>query len=520
MALFIMRLLILLLFSIAARSLFANTIGTNDSIPSVYFDGELKRQSFPRVDLNYTKYDIYKESDFLGIRYSNNILLNIKKNIKLSSPITFDSKCNIWIKGNGHTISEKRKFDRVKETKVYQATSWDYNESTHICTIKLPQALQKLHISKKDSVYISYELWFVRQKDLVLSAENGFLTFECKSSYKPDAYMRSWTPNPMFFLTYKTKKGIDNGLPTLLSVGDKAIINIENLKLIGSTDCILKNKGIVRLNGCYFTKGNSGAIFSSGSIYINHCTFSNIRNFGIVCDNESYSDICNSRFEAIGLKGTNGACIQSPSKLYVADCTFKNFNYSAIITGNISTDDEKNISISIIERNTMVWNKSWIEKIIGYGLKDSGAIYIGTNNKRAIIRNNTILNFGGHGLNRGIMCDDGSYNLTIYGNVISNTANYYDIDSRECSADVGRKIPKGYAMNTNNFIGYNYCDGKIKAQGASMKNNGCTFIQNHILGEKRMNIENDISNCNAIENAIIYDKRGHINKQGKLHVTN
>lgn len=148
------------------------------------------------------------------------------------------------------------------------------------------------------------------------------------------------------------------------------------------------------------------------------------------------------------------------------------------------------------------------------GLSDSGAIYISTNNQKCTVRFNTIKNIGGHGSNRGIFCDDGAYNLSIYGNIISKIENSYDIDSRNCTNITYRKTPDKYNFNTNNFIAYNICEKSIKVEGNSViKENKCRFIHNIIIGNDLKNPPNKISNNSLKKEALIIDSLGIIDER-------
>ena len=152
------------------------------------------------------------------------------------------------------------------------------------------------------------------------------------------------------------------------------------------------------------------------------------------------------------------------------------------------------------------------------GLSDSGAIYVGTNNNHCTIRFNTINNFGGHGSNRGIFCDDGAYNLSIYGNIVNKTANSYDIDSRNCATITYRQTPKGYKFNTNNFISYNICEKSIRVEGNSLeKENKCYLIHNIIIGNNTKEPQIRSKNNMTSKKSFLIDPYGKINIKGKYH---
>lgn len=230
---------------------------------------------------------------------------------------------------------------------------------------------------------------------------------------------------------------------------------------------------------------------------------------------ESYLDVENSEFRECGLYGSNRACISARGNSYIARNVFENFNYSAVALGCKSKYTEKFPS-SIVEKNIFLWTPEWEQKMKIYALVDGGAIYISTCNKRTIVRHNTILNFGGHGYNRAIYCDDGAFNVTIYGNVIKGTRNSYDIDSRDCSRKWKKQKDTPYCPNTGNYIGYNVCDGKLKLEGASAVNdNGCIF-ENNIIVSKHDEENSIIRNVKCPNPAIVYDPQGFIDKKSNV----
>ncbi|MBR6938303.1 MAG: hypothetical protein IKH63_12140, partial [Prevotella sp.] len=118
------------------------------------------------------------------------------------------------------------------------------------------------------------------------------------------------------------------------------------------------------------------------------------------------------------------------------------------------------------------------------GLQNSGAITVATNNKEAIVRFNRINGCGGPGKNIGIYGNDGAYNMKIYGNVISGTENYYDIDCWDASPSFTGQTPNGSCndVNTRNLIAYNIFNGYIRIQeNSTIASSNCNFIKNFKL---------------------------------------
>ena len=96
-------------------------------------------------------------------------------------------------------------------------------------------------------------------------------------------------------------------------------------------------------------------------------------------------------------------------------------------------------------------------------LIDSGAIYVWTLNKDLIIRNNFLHDISGPHGNRGILCDDGAMNVSVYGNLIIDIdRNSYRIDLRK-NHSVERKsscpVPR---VNVGNRMWDNWVDGRVR----------------------------------------------------------
>ena len=151
----------------------------------------------------------------------------------------------------------------------------------------------------------------------------------------------------------------------------------------------------------------------------------------------------------------------------------------------------------------------------------------------AVVRFNTIIGTGGLRdcitlrKNNAIYVDDGAYNVKVYGNVITGTENYYNIDSRNVSNDeyYNRLTPNNHDANNvvyndnhtdsnnpdrayidlskNNLIAFNVCDGWVRMQeNLTLNETGCRFFNNFILGNFRSiqpdiktNIYNRVDNC-------------------------
>lgn len=160
--------------------------------------------------------------------------------------------------------------------------------------------------------------------------------------------------------------------------------------------------------------------------------------------------------------------------IHICDNVIEDFNYGAISSGSRNSNNDINF---IIERNTIRLNKEFTDNYIQNTLADGGGIYIGPANTRGIIRNNVVENIKGIHSNRGIFLDDGAQNLAIYGNLVINTDNSYDIDLRR-SSTFSKDIPN---HNTHNSIFQNIMTGGYRFQEKD-PSSSCIVGENILLG--------------------------------------
>ena len=526
-------------------------------VPPRYYNNMLTRKIYiPNQIEPYNNVNVYTEEDFYNTGEGEYIRFTIKRDIKLSKTISLNCR-RVDIIGNGHKIyeyhnplkntskgkleylqevkgnelfiTEKGKIIKLAESEPFLAESWQYDSITNICRIELPNEIRELSIPEDNQTYISYEAWFVRQRDKVLYAKDGYIYFTCNCSYKPYHRFRRFTPRPHFTIINgdktnngvvirnheivlpKTKKKMSlSSLPALIKVQKNCTLSLKNVQLFGTNTCMLENEGICILEECSLTLGTGNAINSKGQLYVKDCQFSKISQFAInSISPRSYTDVSFCKFIRIGKDGSNCAGIRSLGDTYIGECTFLDANYCAIWVGQVNATQDSLLPSALIENNTIRSSDKWIEEQ-KWGLTDGGAIYVAPNNKRTIIQNNYISNFSGHNQNRGIFCDDGTYNVTIYNNTICGIKNSYDIDLRDCSTKNTREIPKGKRFNTNNYVGYNSCDGYIRCEGPlAFENHNCLF-ENNILYEDSLLRKSRITRNNEQASAIMVVSKASI----------
>lgn len=240
------------------------------------------------------------------------------------------------------------------------------------------------------------------------------------------------------------------------------------------------------IHKCSFIGMRSGVILISGSsnLTIKNNIFRDCYYYGINSNNTSNNtSIINNKFYLMGKSVQNSFCILcSGNNFLIKKNELKDFGYGGIAVGLWYGSEQKNPSMGIVENNELYYSSSYISDITNYGLMDGGAIYTFTKNDGTIIRNNYIHDITGAADNRGIFCDDGSYGLRIYGNVITNVYNSYCIDSRRVSSIESKAFDAGGIMaNVNVGIYNNVVDGRVRFEANEKENNGCVYGNNYIL---------------------------------------
>ena len=461
----------------------------------------------------------------------------------------------------------------LARSKMYQAIGWTNPEQltdTIRFGLQLPQELKYiLYIleSNCDHLYVSYRLSYHRYTRQVTYITNDALYFEIPNNNNVDDtidnhFRTDLTPNPDFFLiNYKGGDGVrikDNQLsyPSsyntdeicqcwashLFRIKDGSNVVFNEMTFIGGLDYAVRNDSILRLNNCHFINQVAGGVVNLYRMIVDQCYFEDIFSIGVRFDHEGitnysqdpYMEVTNSTFRNIAHYGTNTYAIRSTGKAYIAGNEFIDTNYGAILAGLVKSPTWDYLhSIHLIERNYIHYTPEWIVKRQSFGLQDSGDISVSVNNIMAVVRFNTIIGTGGlrcgieERKNNAVYVDDGAYNVKIYGNVISGTENYYDIDSRDVSNNGGynRLTPNNhddndvvlnseYQGNNNpdrayvdlskdNLIAFNVCDGWVRMQeNLTLSITGCNFTNNFILENFRSiqptnmtNIYNRVNNC-------------------------
>lgn len=243
----------------------------------------------------------------------------------------------------------------------------------------------------------------------------------------------------------------------------------------------------IRIHNCSFLGMRGDVILISGSpnVRIDNNRFKECYRYGIRSSNESVNTVVeNNHFESMGKAMANTKCIRCQGTNYrVSDNIFLNFGYGGISTGIVYNSKMTQPCSGVIENNDLSFDQDYLKHIDNYGIMDGGAIYIGTRNDHIVVRKNHIHGFSGMHSNRGIFCDDGAYNIEIYGNVITGIANSYCIDSRRVKKVERSNSPESLVdrANVNVIIRDNVIDGGIRFEAHEDLDNGCVKGANYIL---------------------------------------
>ncbi len=414
----------------------------------------------------------------------------------------------------------------------------------------LPNELTHMYENPEnlDNVFVCYRLSFYRYMRKITSLTQNALYFEAEGNDDAtyDPYFRNvLTPQTDFYLINYNGDNegaiIKNGYlyyPVAYSTLSRCLwknviyarstanVCLYELSVIGGVDNSIRNDAEMCLNKCDISHESGDGVSNYKKLFAEGNTFHDIKGCALRMDllrydeNEDewpYMKVTNNTFKNIGHYGTNTAAVWSSAKAYIAYNEFVNTNYCAVRIGGNGNLLSKTWRRNLVEHNFIHYTTEWITKRKQLGLQDSGDIYVVGNNEMAIIRFNRIIGAGGLGdsnpkrKNNGIYLDYWTYNVQVYGNVITGTENYYDIDCRDCSLEERYKIPNvlasGEYSTTNIFIGYNVCDGFVRIQentvdvldtSNDLDDSGCKFVSNFVLGKTiEPEIENGVTTGNT-----------------------
>ena len=478
-------------------------------------------------------------SNHLIIQGNGNLLRKNNKqvveNITYTNGLARTSIANLTYVYGQRFATDKGNILECSKSEVYQADGQIEDENGNNLTsennslkgirrFKLPTELSTLSITENDNVYIDISHWFTGSICKVLKVENGYLYFNYSGAYSINGDYEFLKEKASFFfynLSYDGKGFLykDGYLYfspeykhlfqetefTIKITNNSGFVKIENLSFI---DTVIKNyRSKCLIEKCTF-KNNDNLVVSNltydssddlstvaqdkGELYVNECHFEKLSKGAIFSSVDTSCEICDNTFVDTGLSRNNYNCIEVLGYHHVYNNRFTDYGYCGIRVGYIKKVYPKDfVCEGIVEHNILKQSEEYFSsKARFFVLMDTGAITTDDTIKNAIIRYNKIINFVGRGANRGIFCDYGTSNVTIYGNIIENTPNSYAIDAYNSSNEYQDDEKKS---SINKVIFHNITDNGILLEGSHLvEDNGC--ILGHNIKTKNFNLDDKVSN--------------------------
>ena len=263
-------------------------------------------------------------------------------------------------------------------------------------------------------------------------------------------------------------------------------------------------KGLIHDCSFFGIKSTVIDIISTSNVSVCNNNFKDCYNHGVISDNKSHNTVVRGNcLRQMGKRMFASSSISCKGKdYYISDNTLMDYGYCGISVGVWFGTKAEEWSCGIIENNKLIYTDPYIANIENTGIMDGGGIYVGTKNDGAVIRYNVIKDYTGIKDNRGIFCDDGTYGVQIYGNVITGIVNNYSIDCRrvkkvEASAYPASGIERS---NINNVIRDNIVDSPIRFEGHEDSDNGCYKGCNYILSDNDSLINKSVYQNVKIDN--------------------
>lgn len=321
--------------------------------------------------------------------------------------------------------------------------------------------------------------WFVGAVYPVEKISNGFLYFRMQPKYRTKFWEElrfgRCLPRYMFCPEKADERLHRCGTSVFLTMDDCdfATVSIQGIRFLGNAagaplmaftrtrakEIVLSDNrfegirsDVIRVDGsdCFRLEGN---LFSD--CYLNCVTVTKFTRNTVIRGNT---------FENIGLMMTNAPAVDCKGMDFlICDNHFRDYSYAAIGVGTHFSDPDGCVSEGVVERNEISMSDAFRTGAMRE-LIDGGAIYIWTQNRSLVVRDNYIHDIDGPHGNRGIFGDDGVVNVTICGNTVENVGHRaYAIDIRK--AFWVQKRPESFCkrVNVNNKIYGNRVKGRFRA---------------------------------------------------------
>ena len=334
----------------------------------------------------------------------------------------------------------------------------------------------------------------------------------------PSGVTSVWEGKTHNFITIQNCKFSSVELKGIQFIGN-AFVNTNSAIYIKNSTC-----KEIKIHNCgfYGMRGSVVSVLASPNVTINHNYFEDGYYYGIWSNNESVNTVVEKNsFKSMGKRMNNTFCVECQGTNYhVSDNDFLNFGYGGIRTGVWYKNKMKQPCKGVIENNNLRYSQDYIDHIDNYGIMDGGAVYLTTKNAGSIVRYNHIHDFSGMKDNRGIFCDDGAYNIEIYGNVITGIDNSWCIDSRRVAKAELANTPESKIERTNVNISIhdNIVDGGIRFEANEGLDNGCVKGVNYILCARNDELPKmKVNHVTNTEDDIVLEYTGV--KNGKISLT-
>ncbi len=354
------------------------------------------------------------------------------------------------------------------------------------------KSLKKNQVADLSSCYILLTEWYLSKMFKVTRIEDGAVSFiadEDLDFINADYSYARVFPRFKLLNTKQAPFYIQNGRVKLSDSLDQVHV-CRTGRLLSAYGATFKS---ISFEGFRFL-GNQDNVFAlldftetlTEGISISHCEFCGIRSklvqiayspafsfshniirdcyrSGVISLYSAKTRITDNVFDNTGLATSNDFCIQCAGEDYlIADNRISDFGYGGISIG-LHFTKKKTCPITGTVRNNELWyTPDYFASYPSHTLMDSGAIYVTTQNDRAIIRDNYIHDYIGMRDNRGIFLDDGASHVIVINNTVERVPHGWSIDSRLVKEVETMPDSQVDRVNVGNLIHGNLVDGKIR----------------------------------------------------------
>ena len=372
--------------------------------------------------------------------------------------------------------------DALRHTGIFsvpkQAYFWTFPAVFKRDRFILPVREEDLPAEAADGMKIILSQWFVGAVYPVEKIKNGFLSYRMRPKYRTRFWeeLRYGRCLPRYMLCPENADERLHRCGTsaflVLEDCDFASVSVHGIRFLGNAagapllDFTRVRASEIVLSDNRFEGIRSDAIRVDGSdrfrlegnafrdCYLNCVTVTKYTRDAVIRGNT---------FDNIGLMMTNAPVVDCKGvNFLICDNLFRDYSYAAIGVGTHFSDPDGCVSEGVVEHNEISMSDDFRAGAMRE-LIDGGAIYIWTQNRSLVIRDNYIHDIDGPHGNRGIFGDDGVVNVTICGNTVENVGHRaYAIDVRK--AFWVEKRPESHCkrVNVNNKVYGNRVKGRFR----------------------------------------------------------